>query len=139
MKKPWIITAALASVGLMGCSSNPSTAERAAKQAEIQRTIPTCHSDQECRLKWSAARNWILANSPMKLQHITDDFLETYNPQPNHPSIAVRVQKQPLADGTGYGFPVTIWCDNMFGCVPNQWDAALDFNRTVNAVKAPSF
>lgn len=139
MKKERVAALALASACLIGCSSNPSSAERAAKQAEIQRTTPTCHSDQECKLKWAAARNWILANSPLKLQLITDDYLETYNPQPNYPEIAVRVQRQPLADGSGYAFPVTVWCDNIFGCVPNQWDAALSYNRTINAVKAPSF
>lgn len=139
VKKERIAALALLSACLIGCSSNPSSAERAAAQAEIQRTTPTCHSDQECKLKWAAARNWILANSPMKLQHITDDYLETYNPPMNTPQIAVRVQKQPLDDGSGYTFPVTVWCDNMFGCVPNQWDAALNYNRTVNAVKAPSF
>lgn len=101
-------------------------------QAEWQRTIPTCTEPRECEIKWAAARRWLLNNAGFKLQHVTDDFLETYNPPQHSADIAVRVVKEPLQP-EGYRFVVSVWCNNMFGCQPNQWEAAVSFNEYVNS------
>jgi Short C-terminal domain len=95
-------------------------------------TIPTCQSEKECEAKWSAARRWVLNNSSTKIQTMTDDFIETYNPRYST-DIAVRVSKEPVASG-GYRFVVNVWCKNIFGCFPNTLDAANDFNNYVNSV-----
>lgn len=117
---------------LSGCATQ--IAQRAARMEELNRTIPTCFSDRECELKWSAARSWILANAGMKLQHLTSDFLETYNPPTqSSTALAVRVVKEPMSSG-GYRLVVRTWCNNFIGCFPNVMDAALHFNATVNAV-----
>lgn len=55
----------------------PSPPERRAESPPG--TAPTCLSDRECELKWTAARQWVRANADMKLQHVTADFMETYN------------------------------------------------------------
>lgn len=122
----WIATSMIS-----GCMSN---AALQVKRIEFKNTIPTCHSDRECELKWSAARRWVLHHADSKIQHITNDFIETYNPAPNSPHLAVRVVKEPMTEG-GYRFTVTTWCDNLFGCQPNSWDAAIDFNKYVGAVR----
>lgn len=104
------------------------------KREQLAASIPTCATDKECEMKWSAARQWVLANSGFKIQLLTNDFLETYNPPRGATQIAVRVAKEPMADG-GYRFVVTTWCGNIFGCVPDQWAAAQAFNDHLNAVR----
>lgn len=114
-----------------GCAT---TGDITAKRAEFESTIPTCKTDRDCEMKWSAARNWVLNNSGWKIQHLTNDFIETYNAVGGSPRIAVRVTKEPLTEG-GYKLVVKTWCDNIFGCVPDAWDAAISFNREVGSVK----
>ncbi len=105
-----------------------------AKQEEAQRTAPTCMTDRECELKWAAARRWVMNNSPYKLQIVTGDYLETYSATGGSPRISVRVSKEPIKAGTGgYIILVAVVCDNMFGCVPDAWDAAIAFNKEVGA------
>ena len=111
----------------------------AERNAEYNRTIPTCHTERECELMWSIVRRWIFDNAGQKLQHITDDFMETYNPRKNSPRLAVRVSKDPLLDDSGYRITVTTWCDNLFGCTPDASWAAMDFNKKLSEVKAPRF
>lgn len=106
---------------LAGCAATQS-AERQGQLAEINRTIPTCSDSKECEIKWAAARSWIISNAGWKLQHVTSDFLETYNAVGGSASLAVRVVKEPQANGS-YRILGSIWCDNMFGCVPDQFEA----------------
>lgn len=121
--------AMLAFVALAGCST---MATDPAKEAEAVRTMPTCASARECEVKWSAARQWILANSGWKLQTIAPDYMETFNAVGGSTELAVRVQKLAQADGS-YKIAVKVWCDNTFGCRVPPWDAAIDFNRAVSA------
>jgi hypothetical protein len=120
----------VAAMVLTACAGTGGT-NVAAKRAQVEATIPTCVTPEECEFKWAAARRWILENAGFKLQNVTADFLETYNPTSGSPSLAARVVKEPLGGGR-YRLVVTLWCDNMFGCVPNAWDAALGFNQYVN-------
>lgn len=113
---------------LAGCANNQS----APLKAEFLRTVPQCHDAHDCELKWSAARNWVLRNAGFKIQTYNDDFLETYNPTPNSPSLAARVLKEPIPSG-GYEIRVELWCNNIFGCVPDSWASAVDFNHKVGA------
>ena len=129
------ITVAMA---LMGASCTTTGVPVQQRQAAIVSTIPTCSTDRECELKWSAARQWILSNAPMKLQHLAPDFMETYNPRRNSIDIGVRVVKEPMPQG-GYRIVATIWCDNIYDlCRPNKWDALQNFNDYVNAAGARS-
>jgi len=103
-----------------------------AKRAELEQTTPICNDEKDCNAKWEAAQLWIVHNAGFKLQTTTNVLLQTYNATGGSPSIAVQVTKEPMGGGK-YKILVSVSCDNMFGCVPNQWDAALDFNRTVSA------
>jgi len=124
----------VASIGFLALTLGACAGTQvSAQRAEFVSTIPTCVSDKECELKWAAARRWVLQTSPYRIQHMTNDFLETYNSEPHSPKLAVRVVKEPV-DATRYRIVVTTGCNNMFGCFPDSWEAALSFNRYVNAV-----
>lgn len=115
---------------ISGCATTPSP-EQQELRAAVARTIPTCRETKECEVKWAAARSWILANSGWKLQHIQPDFMETYNSVDGSTSLAVRVTKEPDQSGA-YRILATVWCDNIFGCNPDKWQALKNFNRYVN-------
>lgn len=125
------VVAGLAAVVAAGCATSPSPREIQLRR-EIGRTIPTCETEKECAIKWSAARNWIIQNSGWKLQHVQPDFLETYNAVNSSPRIAVRVTKEPLQDGR-QRIVATVWCDNIFGCNPDKLEALQSFNNYVNS------
>lgn len=103
------------------------------RQAMLQKTIPICYGEKECEAKWAAARRWILNNANRKIQIYSNDLIETYNPERCSPGLAARIVKEPTGDG-GYFIVATVWCDNIFGCIPKRADALLDFNNYVNSV-----
>ena len=115
---------------LCGCATSP---KMEVKQAEVFRTIPTCSGAEDCNAKWEAAQLWVVHNAGWKIQTQLSVLIETYNAVGSSPRIAVRVTKEPLGGGK-YKFIINVWCDNIFGCQPNSWDAALDFNRRISAV-----
>lgn len=114
---------------LAGCASPQ---ERQAKQAEIDRTIPVCTGDADCRAKWERAQVWIAQNSNLRLQIATDVLLETYNS--NDMSLAVRIVKEPLGGGM-YRILAAMSCMNIFACDTDPYDAIIDFNRQVSAAR----
>ncbi|MDP1586303.1 MAG: hypothetical protein Q8M07_01045 [Prosthecobacter sp.] len=129
MKKPLAIMAIITAIS--GCATM-SSQEIQAKRAQLEQTTPVCIDEKDCKAKWEAAQLWIVRNAGFKLQIITDVLLQTYNASGGSPSIAAQVTKEPLGGGK-YKILVSVSCDNMFGCVPNPWDAALDFNKVVGA------
>ena len=128
------IVTLLAAVVLAGCATvDPHLAE---KQAALHDNVPTCHEAKECEVKWAAARSWVIDNAGMKIQNITDGYIETYGPGDSM-NLAVRVEKKPLPDGS-YKIEARVWCGNPFGCLRPPVDAALDFERTVNNSYKPT-
>lgn len=117
---------------LAGCAN---TQEVDAWRSEAQRTTPVCTSDNQCQVMWSAARGWVLSHAGTKIQNYGADYFDTYNPIPNSPALAAQVSKDALGSGK-HKISVKLWCDNMFGCQPNAWQALVDFNRTVNLAGA---
>ncbi|MES1241775.1 MAG: SHOCT domain-containing protein [Acidobacteriota bacterium] len=105
-------------------------------KAEFEETIPVCEGEADCKAKWEAAQLWIVHNSAFKLQTATDVLLETFSPGRSDARLAARVTKEPLGGGR-YRLLVSLWCNNIFGCVPDGWQAALAFNREIGAVAVP--
>ena len=126
---PLVIAAVL--LGSLSCAEMQRA--RQAKADEFQRTIPQCVSEKDCERKWAAAQSWVVAHSAWKIQTATSSLIETYNPTDGSTSPAFRVVKEPIGSD-GYRFAVLVSCANIFGCTPDTWDLAVDFNRTVNAV-----
>jgi len=120
--------AAILVCSLCSCASGPSPQT----VAQFRNTIPTCDGDADCKAKWEAAQLWVVHNAGFKIQTATDVLIETYNPTGGSPSLAARVTKEPLGGGR-YKLVVYVWCDNVFGCVPDGWQAAINFNQVVGA------
>jgi hypothetical protein len=124
---------AIISFGILMILGSATTQTRQPMVDEFQRTIPKCFNDKECERKWAAAQAWVVTRAAYKIQVATSSLVETYNAASGSTGIAVRVVKEPISDN-GYKFIVSVWCGNIFGCQPDSWDAAIDFNRTINAV-----
>lgn len=113
---------------MMGCATSQQIQ---GKKDIFQQTIPYCYDESDCKEKWSAAQVWVAQNCRMKIQVATDSIIETYNPVPRGTTnLAARVLKEPVGGGK-YRIIITTWCDNMFGCHPDTWDAAINFNEYV--------
>ncbi|WP_350357125.1 hypothetical protein [Escherichia coli] len=54
----------------------------------------------------------------------------SYNPSPNSPFLAYQVSKMPNEDGSSRIF-IKPFCDNMFGCQPNPYQAVVSFKNFV--------
>ena len=127
----WLICACFA---IGGCSTM-SGAERAQLQQELQANRPTCRGKAQCEAMWDAARDWVVSNCAMKIQTITDSYIDTYNPPPYSPSIACEVTKDPRPSG-GYELHMRVWCNNIFGCQPTWASSLQAFEASVNATTA---
>lgn len=112
---------------LSGCTT---TQQIKAKRMRFQETIPVCLNEQDCKEKWAAAQVWVARNCGMKIQIATDTIIETYNSTDQSTRLAARVLKEPIGNGK-YRIVINTWCDNLLGCFPNTWDAAIDFNEYV--------
>lgn len=130
MKIKFIMTSLFIIYFLMGCMGN-SYLKNPNDQA--LNLAPVCKSKRECDFKWSAARRWVIKNSSTKIQIMTSDYMETYNPRRYSTDIACRVSKEPMVDG-GYRFVIDSWCKNLFGCFPSKLEFEDNFNRYINSV-----
>ncbi len=128
--RAFAIPVGIAMLVLSACAAGPSPQT----VAQFRSTIPTCSGEADCKAKWEAAQLWIVHNAGFKIQTATDVLIETYNPTGSSPSLAARVTKEPLGGGQ-YKIVVYVWCANMFGCVPDGWQAAINFNQVVAAAR----
>jgi len=102
-------------------------------QTLLNETVLLCFSKSECDVKWSAAKEWALNHSNMKLQIYSDDLIETYDSPKDSPLLAFLIRKQPTSNPGVYAISINVWCNNMSGCVPSTKDAILDFNKYVTS------
>jgi len=124
MTKKFIL--AIAALTLVGCAAQgPKHAIAVA---------PTCSSEADCTMKWAAARTWILAHAGYRMQTYSPDFMQTYPAAGGNVLLAAEVNRRPISGG-GYVIEARFWCDNPFGCSPNQWDALDQFNQAVAAAR----
>jgi len=127
--KTIIIISAIA-LFLQSCATSP---ERLAQMDEFNRTIPTCSTEQDCLVKWQAAQVWVTRNSGYRVQIANDVLIQTYGPSGESMALAMSVVKEPTG-GSGYRIIVSTSCANIFGCRPNAWESALQFNREISAI-----
>lgn len=127
--KCWIFAMSML---LAGCVTE-SPADDAAARAALAANVPVCSDQRQCEGMWSAARNWVNATCGMKIQTMTDTYIETYNS--TNTDAACRVTKDPRPEG-GYTFHVAVSCGNMFGCVPSAVSVVGSFQSTVKAAGA---
>lgn len=113
---------------LAGCATNTPK-----DQALLSGSAPLCFSKLECDIKWSAAKDWVLNNSNMKIQIYSEDLIETYDSPKDSPLLACLIRKQPTPNPGVYAISINVWCNNISGCVPPKEDAILAFNKYVNS------
>jgi len=134
MKKVLFIAISCAAIICSGCATSKNAAM--VKRAQIAVTAPVCKAGQSCDVMWDAAQLWVVHNADYKIQMVTNVLIETYNPGRNSADIAARITKEPIGNDE-YKIVASIWCNNLFGCIPNPLDAILDFNNTVNMSYPP--
>ena len=100
----------------------------------FDKTIPACVAGPDCDLKWAAARTFVVINSKMRFQHVTNDYMETFSPPESEVYLGFRVNKEPAGKDV-YQIRVAAWCSNPYVCVPNAIDAMISFNNYVNNTK----
>ena len=129
-----VVAAIVAAVLLSGCAGMKQ--RMAERKREFQQTIPRCSTEKQCSEMWSAAQVWVAKNCRMKIQVATDSIIETYSPTGKHNStnLAASVTKEPLGDDK-YKIVIRTYCKNLFGCVPDSYDSALEFNEYVGSFK----
>lgn len=115
---------------LYGCATTVDPA----KVELFEKTIPTCEAGPSCDIKWAAARTFILNNSKIRFQLVSNDYMVTYNPPQSSTDLAFSANKEPIGNNF-YSIRVNAWCDNPYLCVPNAIDTMLSFNRAVGSVK----
>jgi uncharacterized protein YceK len=113
---------------LSGCATITSK-----DQTLLDETVTLCSSKAECDVKWSAAKEWALNHSNMKLNLYSEDFIEADDSTKDSRHLAFIIRKQPTANPGVYAISINVWCNNMSGCVPPIKDAISDFNKSVNA------
>jgi len=130
MKLPWLIVALSAS--LSSCVLYYPTGEMEARTAiDNIATVPSCASQSECAVKWAAARQWIADRIDRPLVDSRDDHLETEPPFPGSRSLAARVQKVPMPDGS-HRIIAHVWCASPLQCSPLEVHSIANFNHDVN-------
>ena len=127
MNTIWKSTAILAALTLAACAA-PGPVKPIAP-------APVCSTQAQCTTEWAEARTFVLDHAGFKIQTYSRDFLQIYNATGDSPSLAASVNKQPLAGGA-YKIVASFWCDNIFGCIPNQRTTLDQFNRVVAAADA---
>lgn len=128
----FVVFAALLAVS--ACASAPSQNQQAVR-SHFQETIPNCQAPEHCSALWDAAQIWVVKHAAYKIQTATNVLIETFTSTDTE--LSARVLKEPNGQG-GYKFTVYVWCGNPFGCFPDPWATAQDFNDTLNAIPAPT-
>lgn len=143
LQRPLIaVSAAL----LAGCAT-PLTPEQeeanrlAAEQERnhYEKTIPTCASAEECQAKFVAARRWVLDYCDFKLEHVKDDFLETYHSgDEGSTDMWCRVSKEPTGKPDEYRMPLEAGVNNPFWQGVPSLLTRQSYNDAVNAATHPA-
>jgi hypothetical protein len=127
MRTIGMLTMALAAAG---CAVSP---EIQALMDEYERTVPVCSSEQDCQVKWRAARAWAIENSNFPI--LTENELRIMASSTLSPTRGVGVVVNRDGILAGASLRVEVECFSASSC-PNVWEMQIDFNRTVAAASA---
>jgi hypothetical protein len=114
---------------LFGCATDQAAQKKA--EGEYLATIPSCHNDNQCRNMWSAAQTWVAKNSALKIYSSSETMIQTYYPPKGCANLGYKVTKEPQGPGS-YRFIIQVICRAYFGCIPEKFEAPLNFNKDLN-------
>ena len=107
-------------LSLTGCVANqPKLSSEV--QYELDRAL-YCQTEDDCKAMWERATYYVSTHAGYKMQIVSDTVIETHNPTQHSTALAFKVTKEPVGTGQ-YRLWTTAWCANMFGCVPNKFEA----------------
>ena|SRR5690554_1134854 len=123
-----VLTSVATVVLLGGCAANKPqlTTEL---QSELEAPL-YCEGEEQCKTMWERATFFVSSNAGFKIQIHNDTVIQTYNPMPNSPKLAFSISREPLGSGR-YQIWTKAWCDNMFGCHPNHFEAIARAKRYI--------
>lgn len=128
MKRQLVVVVAC----LVLAACNTMTPEqKSALAAQASRPV-VCSSDQDCRVKWSRAVQWVMQNSAYKLQTQSDLVIQTMGPLPDDTRPAFTISRSANANGSGV-INFSGGCDNIFGCIPSMLEEQASFVQFVMA------
>lgn len=123
-------------VVLAGCSSyKPKTIEqiRAERAAEPKKQAAVCTTKPQCDAMWLAAKKYIQQETTLRLQHDSDDLIQTYNPR-TMPGMYGEAERRPNPDGS-YSIAGKFTCRIARYCKPSHvQSAAFQFNLEMQLV-----
>lgn len=89
-----------------------------------------CENEFECKIMWERAVYFVNRNAGFKIQLLKDSIIETYNPPSTSTRLAFSITKEPLGNGR-YQIWTKAWCSNIFGCIPNNYEAMARAKRYI--------
>lgn len=89
-----------------------------------------CANKAQCDTYWQRAQVWVSTHSGYKVQTATDAIIQTYGPFGAKVELAHQVLRLPNENGSAR-IIIKSNCDNIFGCHPEPYRAAVDFKRFV--------
>ncbi len=123
-------------VSLFALSSCATQNTQEALLKEYRATTPVCSSRRQCDAMWAASERWILRNSVMKIEFLSDEVLKTFSPPRSSPLLGIKVTKKPITPDGHFQILIDTWCNNPFGCHSDFYEEALNFNRTVGPIRS---
>lgn len=114
-------------LSLAGCATPQQISPEL--QAEIEKPL-VCEGREQCGLFWQRATFYVNKNSPFKIQTVSDNLIQTYSPTGGTPLIGYNISKEPLTNESARIW-AKIYCDSMFGCVPEVPFEMAKFKRYV--------
>ena len=114
-------------LGLAGCAAPRTVSPEIKAEAE---TPLICTGKEQCDLYWQRSLFYVNKNSRFKVQTVNESIIMTYSPTGGSAYVAYNISKEPLGQGA-----IRIWtkvyCDNMFGCVPDTVTEIANLKRYV--------
>ena len=109
-----------------------------AAEAEYKKTIPTCESERECKVKVARALRWLNSHFNTMRSTTGKDFITIYGIETIEKQEMVTLYKKAVG-GNKYQFIINVFDldlelgdDTHPGSNWDTWDYKLDFNRELN-------
>jgi len=114
---------------LVGCASSNKNLSPGMEAAFHKPLV--CAGDSQCKLYWDRANFYVNSNSRYKIQTANDNLIQTFSPTGGSTNLGYNISREPLGSGK-YRIWIKTWCDNMFGCYPDQREEVAKFKMYVS-------
>ena len=123
--RPFLLIAAIASCLAVANCSGLSESTRAVGI--------TCEVGPDCNAKWSRAKQWVAANSPLKVQKETDTIIQTVSSPADSRTTAFTITRNATTKFGVDEIDFTAGCVSLLSCIPNIAESRAGFRAFVTA------